>query len=92
MMETTTLLLLRAATVFLGGVFVAYATQAYRKHRSSALAVLAVAIGLMALGAAIELVAYLWLGAGLGAAEVLEASVTLLAFVVLLWSIRAQRH
>ncbi len=89
---TPTLLLLRALTVLAGGVFITYALTAYRKHRSPAMLILGTAIALMVLGAAIEIVAYLFVGASLAMAEVLEASVTLLAFLILLLSVRSQRH
>lgn len=88
---TVALLVLRAATILVGAAFLVVTSQAYRKHRSRALLVLGVAIALMVLGAGVELVAYLVFGASLGTAEVLEASVTLLAFLVLLASVNLQR-
>lgn len=88
---TIPLLILRAGTLVAGAVFVVYALQAYRAHRAPAMLWLAIAIGLMALGAGIEIAAYLVFGASLGVAEVIEASVALLAFIVLLLAVRLQR-
>lgn len=85
------LMLLRAATIVVGALFLGYTVQAYRKHRARSMLWLATAVGLMVLGAAVEAVSFLWLGANLGTAELLEASVTLAAFLVLLASIRMHR-
>ena len=88
--ETISLLVLRGATVVAGALFLAIAVQAYRKHRGRAMLWLMTAISLMVVAAAAELVAFLALGAGLGTAEVIEAALTLVAFLVLLWSVRRQ--
>ncbi len=85
-----TLSILRGATVVAGTIFLFFIAQAYRKHRSRSLAVLALAIALMVVAVLAEGVAFFLFGASLGHAESVEAGITLLAFLVLLWSVR--RH
>lgn len=86
--EIIPLVLLRGATIVAGSIFLVYIAQAYVKHRSRSMLWLAVAIALMVLAVLAEGVAFFLFGATLGHAETVEAAITLLAFLVLLWSIR----
>ncbi len=82
------LALLRGATVVAGSIFVFYTAQAYRKHRSRSLLVLGIAISLMVVAVVAEGIAFFLFDASLGWAETVEAAITLVAFLVLLWSVR----
>lgn len=82
------LVALRVATIIAGSIFLYYTAQAYCKHRSRSMVVLAAAVGLMVLAVIAEGVAFFLFGAGLGYAETVEAAIMLLAFLVLLWSVR----
>ncbi len=86
--ELIPLAVLRGATVIAGSIFVLYTAQAYRKHRNRSLLVLGIAISLMVVAVLAEGVAFFLFDASLGWAETVEAGITLLAFLVLLWSVR----
>lgn len=82
------LAILRGATVVAGTIFLVFTAQAYHKHRSRSLLMLASAIALMVVAVLAEGVAFFLFGASLGVAETVEAGITLVAFLVLLWSVR----
>lgn len=86
--ELIPLLIFRGLTVVAGSAFLAFTIQAYRTHHSKSMLVLMVAIALMVVAVLAEGIAYFLFGASLGHAETVEAAITLLAFLVLLWSIR----
>lgn len=79
---------LNTATVALGATFLYFTWRAWRKYHSSHLAFLFAAVAILTFAAAAEGVLYELVGLDLVAARVFEASVTLVGFAVLVYSIR----
>ncbi len=83
--------LIKVITVLVGVVFLYITGKAYAKTRSRSMAILFVAVGLMVLAAVAEGAAFQILGLSLDESHVVEAVVTLAAFMVFLYSIVSHR-
>ena len=86
-----TLTILKAITVLLGGIFLYFVGRAYLKHRSRPMMWLFIAVALMMAAAVAEGTAFRILDLSLEASHVVEAVFTLLAFLVLVYSVMSHR-
>lgn len=87
--ETVLLTILNGGAALLGLYFLVRAFRAYHRHGSRHLLVLAVGVGLLTLALLVEGFVFRILDWPLADAHVLEASVGLVAFAVLVYSLHA---
>lgn len=87
--QTLVLTILNGGAALLGIYFLLRATRAYRSHRSRHLFVLAVAVAFLTLGILAEGFAVQILGWPLSSAHVVEASISLVGFGILVYSLYA---
>ncbi|MGB1586846.1 MAG: DUF7521 family protein [Thermoplasmatota archaeon] len=83
----TSLSILKVLTVLAGGIFLFVTWKAYLRRRSRSMLLLFAAISLMVLAAILEGAALQVLGFSMEEARLVEAVVTLTAFLVLLYSV-----
>lgn len=86
---TLTLTILKAITVVFGLLIVYLGAKAYRRSGRKPLLWLTVGMTIMTLGALSEGIAYQGLKWTIEASHVFEGIVTLVAFIVLVWSLYA---
>ena len=83
--------ILKTVTVALGIAFLWITWKAYRRQPNRGILVLFIAVVLMTTAAVAEGLAYQALGLSLGQAHLIEAAFTLVAFGVLVYSVRSYR-